>query len=347
MNGLVVESLPEFYGFELAAAARKLLVEVMLTAAGETVVISADSRADMRVVEATAQAAHALGAHPLVIRCPSRAATEVEPPAPLAAATACADVWIDYAVDSFMYTDARAVACGAGVRYGDFMGMTVEGLVRMVGKVPYPPLLAMGERLIELTSDAPAFEIRTEAGTRLTLSNAGCAAEQSGGVGDRPGAVVSPGGSVTWAPVETSLEGTIVVDGMIWPPDEIGSVRDPVTLVLHGGRITAIDGGPEAELLRGWLQRFDSPDMTRIAHISYGFHPGVTGFVGNPGEDERLFGALDFGFGSWIDRPAPGHFDVVVRSPTIVSGDLAIEERGRYVDSELVELSRALGVPGY
>lgn len=347
MQNVAITAQPEFLGFELATAARKLLAEVMLTTKGEAVVITADTRTDMRVVYATAQAAHGLGAHPVVIWCESRDNTELEALAPVAAAVERADVWMDYAMDSYTYTDSCAAACEAGVRYGDFMGITVDGLMRMVGGVRYGPVLELGERLVELTSDVARFEVTTEAGTNVAFSNTGCVAEQNGGIADRPGVMIAPTGQATWSPVETSMGGTIVVDGMIWPPDEVGPVSELTTLTIDGGSVTGVAGGAEAGLLDEWLGQFSTPDVRRIAHVSYGFNPGVSRFVGNPGEDERLFGCLDFGFGSWIDRPAPGHFDVVIRSPTLVADGNVFQEGGRYVDPKLVECCRQLEMPGY
>ena len=54
---LGTESRREYYAFEVAAAAQKMLVDVMLVKPDETVVITADTQSDWRVVEATAQAA--------------------------------------------------------------------------------------------------------------------------------------------------------------------------------------------------------------------------------------------------------------------------------------------------
>jgi leucyl aminopeptidase (aminopeptidase T) len=87
--------------------------------------------------------------------------------------------------------------------------------------------------------------------------------------------------------------------------------------------------------------------MMRIAHYSYGYNPGVTRFTGRVAEDERVFGVFDFGFGSWLDRPAASHWDVVITAPTIVADDVEIERDGKYVHPELVKFCREMGVAGY
>jgi leucyl aminopeptidase (aminopeptidase T) len=155
------------------------------------------------------------------------------------------------------------------------------------------------------------------------------------------------GGQVVWLPDETSVEGTVVVDGLLWPPDDVGVMREPVTLRLERGRITAIEGGAEARILEDWLARLDDPTMRRIAHLTYGFNPGVTRFTGRVAEDERVFGVFDFGFGGWMDRPAPSHFDGVITAPTIVADGVEIEREGRFVHPDLAAHCRRLGAPGY
>lgn len=150
-----------------------------------------------------------------------------------------------------------------------------------------------------------------------------------------------------WLPREESVEGTIVVDGMLWPPDNIGIVREPVTLVVEARRITSIEGGAEARTLEGWLDALDDPTMRRIAHYTYGFNPGVTRFTGRVAEDERVFGVFDFEFGGWMDRSAESHFDGVITAPTVVADGVEIERDGKSTHPGLADLCRRMGVAGY
>ncbi|MEZ4571315.1 MAG: hypothetical protein R2849_13515 [Thermomicrobiales bacterium] len=78
------EMRDEYLSFEVAHAARKMVEEVMPVKAGENVVISADTSSDGRVVQATAEAVYALGAHPVVIWYETRPDAQMEPPGPVA-----------------------------------------------------------------------------------------------------------------------------------------------------------------------------------------------------------------------------------------------------------------------
>jgi leucyl aminopeptidase (aminopeptidase T) len=337
----------EYYAFEAAAAAQKMLSEIMLVKSDENVVITADTQSDWRVVEATAQAAMSLGAHPTVVWYETRPRAQMEPYPPVAAAVQAADVWIEYAVQYTLYTDARRTACEKGCRYAAFGGLDVDALVRTIGQVDYSTMLAMGERLVALTQNTEECRITTALGTDLHCNNKGAEVWQSGCLGDEPGVAVMLGGQVVWLPQESSVNGTIVGDGMVWPPDDVGVVREPVTLRVEGGRITSIDGGVEARILTSWLDSLQDPTMMRIAHSNYGFNPGVTRFTGRVAEDERVFGVFVFGFGGWMDRPAASHFDVVITAPTIVIDDVEIEREGKYTHPELVAFCRKMGVAGY
>lgn len=344
---LGTETRREYYALELHAAARKLLAEVMLVQPGENVVVTADTQSDFRVVEATAQAAYALAAQPVVVWYETRPRAQMEPPAPVAAAVQAADVWVEYAVQYTLYTDTRRHACANGVRYAAFGGLDVDAVVRTIGRVDYPTMLELGEKLVELTAGVADYRVTTALGTDIRCDNRGADVYQSGRLADEPGAAVMLGGQVVWLPREESVEGTIVVDGMLWPPDNVGIVREPVTLVVEAGRVTSIEGGAEARTLQGWLDALGDPTMRRIAHYTYGFNPGVTRFTGRVAEDERVFGVFDFGFGGWMDRPAESHFDGVITAPTVVADGDEIERDGKFTHPELADLCRQLGVPGY
>jgi leucyl aminopeptidase (aminopeptidase T) len=337
----------EYYSFEAAAAAHRMLDRVMLVRPGENVVITADTQSDWRVVEATAQAAFVLGAHPTVVWYETREHAQMEPFAPVAAAVQAADVWIEYAVQYLLYTNARRAASAKGCRYAAFCGLDADALVRTIGRVDYPTMLAMGEKLVSLTENVAEYSVATARGTNIRFSNEGARVWQSGCLGDRRGVEVMLGGQVVWLPDESSVNGTILVDGSIWPPDAVGIVREPVRLHIRAGRITAIEGGTEARILKAWLDSLQDPTMMRIAHCNYGFNPGVTRLTGRVNEDERVFGVFVFGFGGWMDRPAASHFDVVITAPTIVANGVEIERDGKFVHPEVARFCQRMQVAGY
>lgn len=344
---LGTEPRQEYYAFELAKGAKKLVEDVMLVKPGENVVITADTVSDWRVVQAVAQAVFVMDARPVVLWYETQPNAQMEPPPPVARAVEVADVWIELAVAYILYTEARQKATQAGCRYACMSGMDVDMIVRTIGRVDYPRMMELGDKLCELTQGADEIRITSPAGTDLLAHNGGRPVRQSGGLGDEKGASVMLGGQVAWLPVVESIQGTLVFDAALWPPAELGVLSSPVTLKIEKGFIQEVLGGTEATVFEEWLAGFNDPNMYRIAHYTYGFNPGVTRPMGRIVEDERIFGCVEFGMGSTMEWKAASHTDGVVLNPSVWLDGEMIEDNGRYIHPDLVKTCREMNIPGY
>ena len=78
-------------------------------------------------------------------------------------------------------------------------------------------------------------------------------------------------GQIGWAPIMKSVNGVIVFDGSLVP--QIGIVSQPVKVYVEEGEIKKVEGGREATQWEAWLRSFNHPQMLRVAHVCYGFHP--------------------------------------------------------------------------
>lgn len=348
-----VESRGRYLSYEAALGARKLVEEIMCVKPGENVVITVDTAGDDRVAELTAQAAAAAGASPVVVRYESRGTSAMEPPAPVAGAIANADVWIEYAVGYLMHSDAFRTAIDNGARYANLTAMDVQMLVDTVGRVDFDGATRLGEALVELLERADEVRVTTPAGTDITARNGGRPINLRGRPATEPGQTVMLAGQISWNPLEETQQGTLVFDGAIWPPDEIGLLRSPVRCTVRDGRVVAIEGGTDATVFERWMASHGDDNMYRVAHWSLGFNPGVLKPTGRIVEDERVFGCVELGIGTkgaWIGGEpwvAAAHTDGSMLNPSIFLDGEAIEVEGRYVHPRLVELCRRLGVAGY
>jgi 2,5-dihydroxypyridine 5,6-dioxygenase len=105
-----------------------------------------------------------------------------------------------------------------------------------------------------------------------------------------PGEVGSfPGVDASIAPVEETINGTIVIDGCIDPGN--GLVSAPITCHLEKGVITAIEGGADANAWRSSLESVDDPKAFHLCHFTIRLTPRAE----TP--TERAWGIVDFGFG--------------------------------------------------
>ena len=110
-----------------------------------------------------------------------------------------------------------------------------------------------------------------------------------------------PGAQVNVAPVEETINGVIVVDAS---DTTTGWSTRPIPCSWEDGIIQRVEGGPEADLIRNWLETIGARDekVYRLCHASIGMNPAAR-ISGNLMEDERKLAALDFGFGFQYPEP--------------------------------------------
>ncbi len=344
--------MPEPLSMELELAAFKLVKDVMKVKKNEEVVITIDTGGDWQVAEAIARASSVLGAKPLVAwyQMPPGVGKASDPYIPLNALKALlsnADVWIELNKSWLLYSTPYEEALKKGkVRYMCLVGMDAEMAVRTIGKVDVKLLYEFQRKLAEITRRAKHMRITSPAGMDVEFENDP----------QRPifveGEVSGPGeymlfGQVDWAPIEDSINGIIVFDGSVWPPQELGLLKNPIKLYVKEGTVVKIEGGPEAKIFESWLKSFKDPNMFKIAHISYGCNPGAR-LTGNILEDERVWGAVEWGLGFQSAGfkgkvgPAASHTDGICLSPTVWADGEKIIEDGEFVHPELIDLAKKL-----
>jgi leucyl aminopeptidase (aminopeptidase T) len=342
---MVMEAGEQYYAFELARAARRLAEEVLEVKPGSRVVITADTQSDFRVVQASAEAVFAAGGVPVVIYYHTQPRPQLEPPDPVAAAVANADIWIEHSVCYTMYTQTWHKALEAGVQYCELGGMDVDGMVRCIGNQNITLLAEMGERIIRLLTGCKEFRVTSEPGTDLAFSNEGIQVGMFKMKTNPEKIPIMLAGQISWLPVEASMNGRLVADGVLYPPGEVGLIQNPVEFDVERGRIVELRGMREAKLLKAWIDSLGDETLYRIAHVSLGFNPGIMVPTGRVMEDERAFGDIDFGWGAWVGRPAAGHFDFTVRSVSYWADGVQLCDQGVFVHPQLAPLCREMGVP--
>lgn len=352
----MVVNLPTGLDFELAIAARKLIEDVMRVRPGEEVVITADTASDWRVVEATAKATEAAGAKALVAwhATAPGVGKAVEPYVPVKALTELlkvSDVWIEFNKAWLLYSTPYEEAMRVGrTRYICLVGMDADMMVRNIGRVDVPTLYEFQRRLAKITRSCRRMRATSPAGMDVTFENDPSRPVLTEGEVSGPGEYMLFG-QVDWAPVEGSIDGVIVFDGSVWPPPELGLLREPIKLRVKEGKVVKVEGGPEARVFEAWLRSFNDERMLRVAHLSYGCNPGAK-LTGNILEDERVWGAIEWGLGAQSSTfqgslgPAPSHTDGICLNPTLECLDdgTKIIENGEYVHPELRDLAQKLRI---
>ncbi len=340
------------YEFELGKAARILVEELFGLKPGETMVITADTESNEAVVNATAQAVFAAGGKPVVIWTASplgvgKAADPMLPEEVLVAALRAADAWVEYNNQWIFYSTTydRVYKDDVKLRHLCLVGMNPSMMVRCIGRVNHPALKKFQDKLTGLIKASRHIKITSEAGTDIEFDNF-----PGRNVLCRDGYSLTPGshmmsGQFSWAPALETLNGTIVFDGSINPPT--GLLDAPVRLTIEKGVVTRVEGGRQAEEFHAWLKSFGHPQMFRIAHSSLGFNPGAR-LTGDVAEDERIWGATEWGIGNIGKQLIPGgvmgpsHCDGICLNTSIWFDGVQFTDRGNLVQDEYIALEKAI-----
>ncbi len=328
------------FNWELKSAAFKVINDMCNLRKGEYLLIYADTSADQEVLSALAEVGHVSGGEVGVYIYRTREEVGLEPPPPLREAMKASDVIIELAEKYLIHTEAYHKALEKGSRNLCLTGMDKGMLIRCIGNINYKEMVSFGDTLMEILSKGNRMEITTPGGTHLTSEIGGRPFFHNSGIIKNPGEQSFLGGQISWAPIEESINGTMVFDGSVWPPDELGLLKEPIVMTVKEGRVVKIDGGKEAVVFKRWFEGFDDPNMFMIAHFSYGFNPGAR-LTGKILEDERIFGGVEIGLGSQRPRfkgkvgRAKAHTDGIMLNPTVILDGEIIEKEGEFIHPAL------------
>ncbi|MBA7532080.1 hypothetical protein ES705_24306 [subsurface metagenome] len=341
----------DFYKYELIKAADVLVRDMIKLKKDETVVVTLDTESDYRVADAIAGVAHSVGGKPMVISVPAplgsaKAADKYLPLEPFTAAITKTNVWVELNNRFLLYSTPYvcAVKENPNLRYVCFGGLNVDMMVRCVGRIKLEAQKAFQEKVAERTRNSKTMRITTVAGGDVTFKNnpkwpITC---EYGGA-DIPGSHMMPG-QVGWAPFFESINGTIVFDGSVSP---LGLINVPIKLHVEKGNIIKIEGGEMAIEYEKHLKSFNDPQMFRMAHVCYGFNLGAK-LSGNMLEDERVWGAINWGIGDVGPTlvpegiPAASHSDGICLNSSVWLDGVQIMDKGQLLDPELKKLAEKL-----
>ncbi|PGF15742.1 aminopeptidase [Natrinema sp. CBA1119] len=314
----------------LRAAAETAVRQCLGLEAGEScAVVTDDDR--VPIGESIYEVASEITDDAVIVRYPPGETHGGEPPAPVAAAMAGADVVLAPTTKSLSHTRARTDANEAGARVATLPGITEDVFTTGLG-ADYESIAAHCEAVREQVAGAEEVRVTTEAGTDITF-----------GVGDRewladtgivhdPGEMSNlPAGEVFISP-ETA-DGTFVVDGTMMPH---GLLEDGRTLsfAVEDGFVTRISDDDIRETVEDAAETAGDAAYN-LAELGIGTNVAVSDLVGSVLLDEKAGGTVhiaigdDAGIGG--DTEAPIHLDGIIREPSV------------FADGSLVDLPVADG----
>ncbi len=310
---------------------------------GEKLLVLTDSWADQEIAQACFAAAESAGARATLLVMPRMAPTDdSELDDVTAAAIANADVVLGICESMFTAKTATEDALENGTRIAatNPKGMedfAIEGLL----EVDYDKMIEVAHSIGAIWQRTELCRVTSPYGTDISYDMRDRPLDVGTGMAVQPGDCdYFPGVSVANAPIESTINGTIVVDGNI-PPGRLA--REPVTLHLEKGVIVAIEGGADAAAVRAYFEASGDPVAKHLCHFTLGLNPRAQ-TTGSVHQDEHVLGAVTYGFGQQAAGfggcvpPCNVHCDVVLTTARIeCDGQVMLDNN---------ELNEELGLGG-
>ena len=347
--------MPRKYSLELAKAAYIIANDMCKIRPGESVLITVDSVTDIAPVEAIAQVAEALGAKVMIAwhSTPNGygKVAEERMSESLKVAIPAADVWIEFNNQWLLYSTPWLEAMSNNkTRYLVFGSLDRSQITRCIVNLDMDLQRQFQNKFTDLVANTTKMRITSPSGTDIYFDN-----DPNRPILNELCMAAVPGayfliGQIGWAPIENTINGTIVFDGSFsgGGDAELGILKNPIELTIKEGRIAEVKGKDEARFVDRWLASFNDTKMYHLAHISCGFNPGAK-LCGMCTEDERIWGATEWGIG--FQGPmfkgglgdAATHADGICLNSSIWIENEKLTENGKVVHPMLLPIARALG----
>ncbi len=315
----------------MAFAANMLMREVLAVQPGETVLIVTDTDRPRSITEALAYSAVSAGAEVVVTIMAPLAMGGEEPPAPVAAAMAAAQVVINQSTHTLTHSACVREAMRKGARIANLRNFTEDMMVRGGILADYQQIRRTTETLARLLSAADAIRLTTPEGTELRMRTAGRSAIVQAGLVTKPGELSGlPDGEATLAPLEGTTEGVVVAP---YIADHLGLISEPFRMEIRQGRITEVAGGRQAAELRRLLSRKDEAASNAASQFALGTNPACR-VVPNTREVSKKLGTAHVAIGDNVSLGGRSrsamHLDFVFLCPSVFLDDRCILKDGEY-----------------
>lgn len=325
----------------MTTAATEAMVEgadLLLTKCGRlrsheriTIVCDATTRAQGQLLESRAKR---ISSNVTLVEVPTLSMHGQEPPAAAAEAMFGSDLCVGITAKSMAHSRARQRACANGSRYLSLPDYSMELFSDPSLRADYEARAVLARFVADAFTVGSHVEVKTDAGTSITMSAAGRVGNCCPGYVQGPGELGSPPDiEANVSPIETSAEGIVVVDGSI-PYPTLGLLKSPITLTVTGGRIVRMDGDPVVVAeLRRLFESAGSPRAYVLAECGVGLND-MASLTGVMLTDEGAAGTMHFGFGSNSTvgglNEVPFHLDFVFKNPVLKVDGVTLLERGAF-----------------
>jgi leucyl aminopeptidase (aminopeptidase T) len=301
----------------LDAPATTAVRQCMNLQPGETCVVVTDSER-VAVGEALYDAATEITDDATLLRYPPGDQHGEEPPRPVAAAMAGADVVLAPTTKSLSHTEARSDATAADARAATLPGIS-EAVFRIGLDADYERIREECEQMLEQVAGAKEIHVTSPQGTDIRLEPGDREWIADTGVVHEPGAFSNlPAGEVFTSPVTAT--GRVVVDGTMRPHGRLDG--HSVAFTVEDGTVTEIEDDALREQVEAAAAEAGEAAYN-FAELGIGTNVAVTELMGSVLLDEKAGGTVHLAIGDdhaiGGDTVAPIHLDGILTEPTVTA----------------------------
>jgi leucyl aminopeptidase (aminopeptidase T) len=314
---------------EMMPGAMKAVKQCAAVKEGEHVVIACDTN-KIRLAEAIAAAAYAVGGIPTITVFTPTGAHGAQVPKPVVGACAQSDVFFLPTTWSMTHTDARIEAIKNGARGTTMCEVTEDCLCTGGILADYEENDRVARKLGAIIAKGKKIRMTSSGGTDLGAEITGRPVQYETGLFREPGQFAAlPNSELNISPIEGTTEGTIVGDVRLMG---FGILQDePVTIEIKSGEVSGVTGGKAADYLNETLKAFDDRTAYNLAEFAVGLNPASRAYATNL-EDLGKLGFGHHGIGSNYaiggSIAAPCHIDVIYSQATLEIDSQVILDKG-------------------
>jgi len=274
-------------------------------------------------------AALEIGANVQLVRIPVAQTHGSEPPEPLPDYMLKFDAIIAPTTKSISHTQARRLACKAGVRIATMPDILEETFLRTMA-ADYNKIAARGKTLAKHLAPTNIIKIKSPSGTDITFGKSNRKILIDDGIINIPGSFCNlPAGEVFLAPIEGSGNGIMAVDGSM---AGFGLAEEPLIITIEDGYAVKIEGY-KAEDLEKMLEPHGKP-ARNLAEFGIGINDKAQ-LCGSPLEDEKVIGTIHLALGDNLSMggnvAVPSHLDGIIRKPDVWFDDIQVMKAGAFL----------------
>ncbi|MQA81160.1 MAG: hypothetical protein GEV10_22195 [Streptosporangiales bacterium] len=241
------------------------------------------------------------------------------------------DVVVAFTSSSALTSPAAHVTVAHGGRVVTMTGADERMLTHGAIEADFTELAPTCELFAAKVTDAVEAEVQSANGTKIRMSLRGRSGVPNPPGRPRAGVFRAPYAGVVVAPVENSVDGTIVVD----VSTSFGQVDSPVTILLEHGRVVAVTGGAAAQQIERMLADTDDPLSGTVGVVGFGMNPAAS-VCGVISQDVAMAGTghLSLGPNRGIGGASDGHayVELVYAQPTLFLNGAKVMRDGAIAD---------------